>query len=88
MTICRVEELPVVGFGVKTAVAPEGSPPMAPNVTAPGKFVRLNCTVNTAVDPGARVTEAGVAVIVNELDSCGLTVRPAETLPLTFPLMP
>jgi hypothetical protein len=34
------------------------------------------------------VIEAGVAVIVSVLDSGAFTVRPAETLPLTLPLMP
>jgi hypothetical protein len=73
---------------VKVAVAPEGRPPSTANVTEPGKFVRVSCTVNTAVEPGAIVTEAGVALIVRELDKGGFTVRPAETVPFTLPLVP
>lgn len=88
VVICSVDELPVVGFGAKVAAAPAGRPPTMPNVTAAGRFVRLSCTVKTAVEPGASVTEAGVAVIASELDTGALTVSPPDTLPLTLPLVP
>jgi hypothetical protein len=80
--------VPVVGFGVNAAVAPEGRPPSTANVIGPGKFVRANCTLYTAVEPAAIVTEAGVVVIVKELDNGRFTVRPAETVPFTEPLTP
>ncbi|HEY9339006.1 MAG TPA: hypothetical protein VIQ79_31440, partial [Kribbella sp.] len=44
--------------------------------------------MNTAVDPGARVTEAGVTVNAMALDSGALTVRPAVMVPLTFVPVP
>jgi hypothetical protein len=88
VVICSDAEFPVVGFGVKVAVAPEGRPPSTANVTEPGKFVRVSWIVNTAVEPGAMVTEAGVAFIDKALDKGALTVRPAEIEPLTLPLVP
>ncbi|WP_203590462.1 hypothetical protein [Streptomyces sp. SID13031] len=51
-------------------------------------MVRASCTLYTAVEPAAIVTEAGVVLIVKELDKGRFTVRPAETVPFTVPLTP
>jgi hypothetical protein len=52
MVIVDVGCVPGTGFGLKLAVAPDGSPGTAPSVTGPDQFERVTVTVAVVEPPG------------------------------------
>ena len=66
---CRVDEVPLDELGEKAAVIPLGRAPNTLKVTVPLRLVRNSCTAYAAAEPGARVAEAGAALIDKNPDS-------------------